>query len=96
MSRSETMHLAADISFIHTDHLWRTAGSWVGYDYYGPDFYEDVARSAARGVFDMLFFGDAAETPELFGGNFPGRAAGAGRADGTLVSIRCRLLHHPR
>lgn len=70
MSRSETMHLAADISFIHTDHLWRTAGSWVGYDYYGPDFYEDVARIAARGVFDMLFFGDAAETPELFGGNF--------------------------
>lgn len=64
------MHLAADISFIHTDHLWRMPGSWVGYDYYGPDFYEDVARIAARGVFDMLFFGDAAETPELFGGNF--------------------------
>ena len=70
MSHAETMHLAADISFIHTDHLWRTAGSWVGYDYYGPDFYEDVARIAARGIFDMLFFGDAAETPELFGGNF--------------------------
>jgi FMN-dependent oxidoreductase (nitrilotriacetate monooxygenase family) len=70
MAHSETMHLAADISFIHTDHLWRTAGSWVGYDYYGPDFYEDVARIAARGIFDMLFFGDAAETPELFGGNF--------------------------
>ena len=70
MSRSETLHLAADISFIHTDHLWRTPGSWVGYEYYGPDFYEDVARIAARGIFDMLFFGDAAETPELFGGNF--------------------------
>ena len=22
MAQSETMHLAADISFIHTDHLW--------------------------------------------------------------------------
>jgi len=70
MAQSETMHLAADISFIHTDHLWRTEGSWVGYDYYGPDFYEDLARITARGVFDMLFFGDAAETPELYGGNF--------------------------
>ena len=64
------MHLAADLSFIHTDHLWKTKGSWVGYQYYGPDFYEDAARIAERGIFDMLFFGDAAETPEIYGGNF--------------------------
>lgn len=70
MSQSETLHLAIDSSFIHTDHLWRTPGSWVGYQYYGPDFYEDIARIAERGIFDMVFFGDAAETPELFGGNF--------------------------
>ena len=70
MSQSETLHLAIDCSFIHTDHLWKTPGSWVGYQYYGPDFYEDIARIAERGVFDMIFFGDAAETPELFGGNF--------------------------
>lgn len=70
MCESETMHLAADISFLHTDHLWRTEGSWRGYQqYYGPDFYEDVARIAARGKFDMLFFGDTAETPEVYGGN---------------------------
>lgn len=70
MCRSETLHLAADVSFIHTDHLWRVPGSWVGYDYYGPEFYEDLARTAERGLFDMLFFGDAAETPEIYGGNF--------------------------
>ena len=70
MSQGETLHLAADVSFIHTDHLWRTQGSWVGYPYYGPDFYEDLARLAERGIFDMLFFGDAAETPEIYGGNF--------------------------
>lgn len=70
MSLSETLHLAADISFIHTDHLWRRAGSWVGYQFYGPDFYEDLTRIAARGVMDMLFFGDAAETPEIYGGDY--------------------------
>jgi FMN-dependent oxidoreductase (nitrilotriacetate monooxygenase family) len=70
MCESETLHLAADISFIHTDHLWRMPGSWQGYQYYGPDFYEEVTRIAHRGRFDMLFFGDAAETPEIYGGNF--------------------------
>ena len=49
MCDSETLHLAADISFLHTDHLWRAEGSWRGYPYYGTDFYEDVARIAARG-----------------------------------------------
>ncbi|MDN2582910.1 NtaA/DmoA family FMN-dependent monooxygenase [Aquibium sp. ELW1220] len=70
MCQSETMHLAVDCSFIHTDHLWAQPGSWVNYQYYGPDFYEDVARIAQRGFFDMIFFGDAAETPENFGGNY--------------------------
>ena len=45
-------------------------GSWSGYPYYSsPDFYEDVARTAARGVMDLLFFGDSAGTPEEYGGN---------------------------
>lgn len=69
MSASELIHLAADLSFLHTDFLWRTPGSWAGYGYYGdPAFYEDVTRIAARGVMDLLFFGDAAETPENFAG----------------------------
>ena len=45
MSERETIHLAADISFIHTDYLWRMPGSWVGYPYYSSsEFYEDIAR----------------------------------------------------
>jgi len=69
MSESETIHLAADISFLHTDYLWRMPGSWVGYPYYNSEFYEDLARIAARGVMDMLFFGDTGGTPEDFGGS---------------------------
>ncbi len=70
MSERETIHLAADISFIHTDFLWRMPGSWVGYPYYSTsDFYEDIARIAARGKMDMLFFGDNGGTSEDYGGN---------------------------
>lgn len=69
MSQSETLHLAADLSHIHTDYLWRSAGCWIGYPYYGqPDLYEDCARIAARGKFDLLFFGDSANTSENHGG----------------------------
>lgn len=70
MSESTSIHLAADLSFLHTDYLWRMPGSWVGYPYYGTsEFYEDIARVASRGVMDMLFFGDTGGTPEDFGGN---------------------------
>ena len=70
MSESQTIHLAADLSFLHTDYMWRMPGSWVGYDYYSTsEFYEDIARIAQRGVMDMLFFGDTGGTPEDYGGN---------------------------
>ena len=70
MSESQTIHLAADLSFLHTDYLWRLPGSWIGYDYYSTsEFYEDIARIAQRGVMDMLFFGDTGGTPEDYGGN---------------------------
>ena len=70
LSLSETIHLAADLSFLHTDYLWRMPGSWIGYPSYGTsEFYEDIARIAARGVMDMLFFGDTGGTSEDFGGN---------------------------
>jgi FMN-dependent oxidoreductase (nitrilotriacetate monooxygenase family) len=70
MSQSPVMHLAADLSFLHTDYLWRMPGSWVGYDYYSTsDFYEEIARIAQRGCMDMLFFGDTGGTPEDFGGS---------------------------
>jgi FMN-dependent oxidoreductase (nitrilotriacetate monooxygenase family) len=70
MSQSEVMHLAADLSHIHTDYLWRSEACWVGYPYYGqPDLYEDCARIAERGIFDLLFFGDSANTSENHGGS---------------------------
>ena len=70
MSQSSNIHLAADLSFLHTDYLWRMPGSWRGYPYYGTsEFYEDIARIAARGVMDMLFFGDTGGTSEDYGGN---------------------------
>ena len=70
MCQSELIHLAADLSFFHTDYLWKMPGSWSGYPYYArPDFYEDIARTASRGVMDLLFFGDSAGVSEDYGGN---------------------------
>lgn len=70
MPKSKLIHLAADLSHYHTDYLWKMPGSWEGYSYYsGPEFYEDIARTASRGIMDMLFFGDSGGTPEDFGGN---------------------------
>ena len=70
MSEGQSIHLAADLSFLHTDYLWRMPGSWIGYPYYGTsEFYEDIARIAERGVMDMLFFGDTGGTSEDYGGN---------------------------
>jgi FMN-dependent oxidoreductase (nitrilotriacetate monooxygenase family) len=70
MCQSELIHLAADLSFFHTDYLWKMPGSWSGYPYYArPDFYEDIARIASRGVMDLLFFGDSAGISEVYGGN---------------------------
>jgi FMN-dependent oxidoreductase (nitrilotriacetate monooxygenase family) len=70
MPESRTIHLAADLSFAHTDQRWSLPGSWQGFRYYGTEFYSELARIAARGRFDMLFFGDAAETPENYGGSY--------------------------
>ncbi len=70
MSKSEIIHLAADLSHYHTDYLWKMPGSWEGYPYYSsPEFYEDIARTASRGIMDLLFFGDSGGTPEDYGGN---------------------------
>src|SRR5436190_12146438 len=70
MSKSEIIHLAADLSHYHTDYLWKLPGSWEGYPYYSsPEFYEDIARMASRGVMDMRLFGASGGTPEDYGGN---------------------------
>ena len=57
MCQSELIHLAADLSFFHTDYLWRMPGSWSGYPYYSsPELYEDIARMASRGVIGIFCF----------------------------------------
>jgi FMN-dependent oxidoreductase (nitrilotriacetate monooxygenase family) len=63
------MHFAMDLSFAHTDLRWRQP-EWRRFRLYGPEYYQRIARIAERGVIDMLFFGDAAETPENHGGDF--------------------------
>ncbi|MET0239141.1 MAG: NtaA/DmoA family FMN-dependent monooxygenase [Sphingobium sp.] len=68
MGFSRNLHLAADLSFAHATFAWRNTGGWEGYPYYGPELYEDMARIASRGVMDLLFFGEAAETPHGYGG----------------------------
>ncbi|MET0239147.1 MAG: NtaA/DmoA family FMN-dependent monooxygenase [Sphingobium sp.] len=69
MGISRNLHLASDISFVHSTHAWRVPGGWVNYPYYNAELYEDLARIASRGVMDLLFFGEAAETPEAYGGS---------------------------
>ncbi len=70
MSEKDTIHLAADLSFLHTDFLWRMPGSWAGYPYYSSsEFYEEIAKTAERGRMDLLFFGDTGGTSEDFGGS---------------------------
>ena len=51
LSESQSIHLAADLSFLHTDYLWRMPGSWVGYPYYGTsELYEDIAKGDRKSV----------------------------------------------
>ena len=70
MSERETIHLAADLSFLHTDFLWKMPGSWEGFNYYSTsEFYEEIAKLAQQGCMDLLFFGDTGGTSEDFGGN---------------------------
>jgi FMN-dependent oxidoreductase (nitrilotriacetate monooxygenase family) len=64
------LHVAVDCSFLHTNYSWRQPDTWTAHSYYSVDWYESLARLAEAGRIDMLFFGDAAETPENHGGDF--------------------------
>jgi FMN-dependent oxidoreductase (nitrilotriacetate monooxygenase family) len=69
MAQSEMMHLAIDISFIHSDSKWNVPGGWAGYGYYpNPKMYQDIARIAERGKLDMLFFGDGTGIADSYEG----------------------------
>ena len=59
------MHLAFDLSYIHMDGRWRMP------DHTYPDVgaFEEVARLAERGLFDMLFSGDGTGVPSTWEGS---------------------------
>ncbi len=62
------IHFAFDLSYIHTDGRWRTPHSWPGHHFPDVEMYEDIARIAERGLFDMLFSGDSTGVPDSWEG----------------------------
>jgi FMN-dependent oxidoreductase (nitrilotriacetate monooxygenase family) len=76
MSESTRIRLAADVSAVHTQGWLR--GQWDGYDFYSPRWFEELARVAERGRFDMLFFGDSGGAKEIGGSYASGAIDGSG------------------
>jgi FMN-dependent oxidoreductase (nitrilotriacetate monooxygenase family) len=60
------MHLALDVSWTQVETLWRDPGSWVGPNYPDIGLFEEIARTAERGLFDMIFFGDGTGIPNTW------------------------------
>jgi len=48
------MHLALDVSWTQVENGMAIAGSWVGRHYPDVGLFEDIARIAERGLFDMI------------------------------------------
>ncbi|TWB87796.1 FMN-dependent oxidoreductase (nitrilotriacetate monooxygenase family) [Bradyrhizobium macuxiense] len=63
------MHLALDISWQAVDTDWRSATSWVNRSYPDIGLFEDIARTAERGCFDLLFCGDSTGIPNTWEGS---------------------------
>jgi FMN-dependent oxidoreductase (nitrilotriacetate monooxygenase family) len=63
------MHLAFDYSYIHMDGRWRMPGAWPGMTYPDVAMFEEMARIAERGKFDMLFSGDGTGVPSTWQGS---------------------------
>ena len=62
------MHLAFDLSWTQVESQWRDPASWVGPHYPDIGMFEDMARLAERGLFDMIFFGDGTGIPDTWQG----------------------------
>lgn len=63
------MHLACDMSYTHLDGRWRVPGSWVHRTFPDVAMFEELARTAERGCFDMMFFGDGTGIPATWQGS---------------------------
>lgn len=65
------MHLALLISNSvspHTIGQWRLPRSYRGFNFTDPEFWEHLARTAERGLFDMVFFADAYSLHDVYKG----------------------------
>jgi FMN-dependent oxidoreductase (nitrilotriacetate monooxygenase family) len=60
------MHVAFDYSYIHMDGRWRMPGAWPDMTYPDVAMYERMARTAERGLLDMLFSGDGTGVPSTW------------------------------
>jgi FMN-dependent oxidoreductase (nitrilotriacetate monooxygenase family) len=60
------IHLAFDLSWTNVETQWRDRGSWVDRHHPNIGMFEEVARTAERGGFDMIFFGDSTGIPSTW------------------------------
>ena len=63
------IHLAFDLSWTTVETHWRLPGSWVDRHHPNIGMFEEVARTAERGGFDMIFFGDSTGIPDTWKGS---------------------------
>ena len=63
------MHLALDFSWTQVETDWRQPTSWVNRSYPDVGLFEDLARIAERGLFDLIFFGDGTGVPNTWEGS---------------------------
>ena len=61
------MHLALDVSWTQVEATWRDSSSRMGGRHYPVvGLFEDIARIAERGLFDLIFFGDSTGIPNTW------------------------------
>ena len=63
------MHLGFDFSYAHMGGRWRLPGAWPGRTFPDVEMYEEVARTAERGLLDMIFSGDGTGVPDTWRGS---------------------------
>ena len=63
------IHLALDFSWTQVETDWRQPTSWVNRSYPDVGLFEDLARIAERGMFDLIFFGDSTGIPNTWEGS---------------------------
>src|SRR5438094_9667182 len=60
------IQLAFDVSWTLVETQWRLPGSWVDRHHPNIGMFEEVARTAERGGFDLIFFGDSTGIPSTW------------------------------